>query len=117
MRFFHTKAHRILKRNEFVELANTGRKIENEHFIAYFSPAQHDQSRLGTTVTKKVGKAVQRNRIKRIVREFFRLNRHYLSANWDINIIAKRHIAGITAEQANKSLQNIFKRISGYDDH
>ena len=117
MRFFHTKAHRILKRNEFVELANTGRKIQNEHFIAYFSPAQHDRSRLGITVTKKVGKAFQRNRIKRIVREFFRLNRHYLSANWDINIIAKRHIAGITAEQANKSLQNIFKRISGYDDH
>ena len=117
MRFFHTKAHRILKRNEFVELAKSGRKIQNEHFIVFFAPAQHSRSRLGITVTKKVGKAVQRNRIKRIVREFFRLNRHYLSANWDINIIAKRHIAGIASEQAYRSLQNILKRISGYDDH
>ena len=115
--FSFRKADRILKRREFLELSKFGRRIQNEHFIAYFSPGQYNRSRLGVTVTKKVGKAVTRNKIKRFVREFFRLKRHSLSGNWDVNIIAKWQSANISAEKAYRSLQNIFGRISRYDDH
>jgi len=117
LRFSFTKADRILKRSEFIALSKLGRKVQNTDFIAYFLPGQHDQSRLGITVTKKVGQAVERNRIKRLVREFFRLNRRCLSGRWDINVIAKRQSAGITSEKAFRSLQNLFDRISRYDDH
>lgn len=117
LRFFLTKADRILKRHEFIALSKSGRRIQNEHFIAIFAAAQHSRSRLGITVTKKVGKAVKRNRIKRFVREFFRLNRQRYSGKWDINIIAKRQIEDISAEKAYRSLQDIFNRISNYDDH
>ena len=117
MRFFLTKADRILKRREFVTLSKSGRRIQNEHFIAIFAVARHGRSRLGITVKKKVGKAVERNRIKRFVREFFRLNRHLYSGKWDINIIAKRQIAGVSAEKVYRALQDIFDRISNYDDH
>jgi len=113
LRFTFMKADRILKRREFIALSKSGRRVQNTEFIAYFLPAQHDRSRLGVTVTKKVGQAVERNRIKRHVREFFRLNRHCLSGNWDISIIAKRQ----SAEMTHRSLQNIFDRISRYDDH
>jgi len=116
LRFSLTKADRILKRSEFVELSKTGRKIQTEYFIAYCSHGLHGRSRLGVTVTKKVGGAVTRNRIKRLVREFFRLKRHSLSAHWDINIIAKKQAADISFEQTMKSLQNIFDRVSSYDD-
>ena len=116
MRFTLTKADKILKRQEFIALTEIGRRIQNEHFIAVFSPGQHGRSRLGVTVTKKVGKAVKRNRIKRIVREYFRLNSQFLKGEWDINIIAKRQIAGVASAEAYRSLQNIFNRISKYDD-
>ncbi|MBW2337046.1 MAG: ribonuclease P protein component [Deltaproteobacteria bacterium] len=116
LRFTFTKADRILKRPEFIALSKSGRRVQNTEFIAYFLHAQYNRSRLGVTVTKKVGQAVERNRIKRLVREFFRLNRHCLSGNWDISIIAKRQSAEITSEMAHRSLQNIFDRISGYDD-
>jgi ribonuclease P protein component len=106
----------MLKRHEFVALAKSGRRIQNENFIAVFAPARHGRSRLGVTVTKKVGQAVKRNRIKRLVREFFRLNRQFISGAWDINIIAKNQIADITSQQAYRALQNIFDRISRYDD-
>jgi ribonuclease P protein component len=117
LRFSFTKADRILKRSEFIALSKSGRRAQNSDFIAYFLPARYNQSRLGVTVTKKVGQAVERNRIKRFVREFFRLNRHCLSGKWDINIIAKRQSAGINSEKAYRSLQDIFDRISKYDAH
>ena len=116
LQYSFTKADRILKRHEFLALAKSGRRIQNENFIAVFAPGRHDRSRLGVTVTKKVGQAVKRNRIKRLVREFFRLNRQIISGAWDINIIAKNQIADISSEQAYRALQNIFIRISRYDD-
>ena len=117
MHFSLKKADRILKRREFVELSQHGRRIQNENFIAYFSCGHDNRSRLGVTVTKKVGGAVKRNRIKRQVREFFRLNRSCLSGQWDINIIAKIGVAEISSEEVHQSLQNIFDRISNYADH
>ena len=116
LQYSFTKADRILKRYEYLALAKSGRRIQNENFIAVFAPGRHDRPRLGVTVTKKVGQAVKRNRIKRLVREFFRLNRQVISGAGDINIIAKNQIADITSEQAYRSLQNIFIRISRYDD-
>jgi ribonuclease P protein component len=116
VRYSFTKFDRILKRHEFIALAKSGRRIQNEYFIAVFAPARHGRSRLGVTVTKKVGRAVKRNRIKRLVREYFRLNRQFLSGEWDINIIAKHQITDIASENAYRSLQNIFNRISRYDD-
>lgn len=117
MRFLLTKADRILKRREFIALSESGRRIQNEHFIAIFSPNQLGRSRIGITVTRKVGPAVKRNRIKRLVREYFRLNRHHLAGHWDINIIAKRQAADFSSEKAFRSLADIGERISNYGDH
>lgn len=115
--FSHTKADRILKRREFIALSETGQRVQNEQFIAVFAPNQRSRSRIGITVTKKVGPAVKRNRIKRLVREYFRLNRHNLAGNWDINIIAKEQVADITTQQTYRSLENIFKRILSHEGH
>jgi ribonuclease P protein component len=117
LRFFLTKTDRILSRREFIALAESGRRIQNEHFIANFSPNQLGRSRIGITVTKKVGPAVKRNRIKRLVREYFRLNRHQLAGHWDINIIAKRQTADFSSKKTFQSLTNIAERIAKYDDH
>ena len=117
MRFLFTKADRILKRREFIALGESGRRIQNEHFIANFSPNQLGRSRIGITVTKKVGPAVKRNRIKRLVREYFRLSRHQLTGHWDINIIAKRQAADFSSEEAFGSFTNIVERISKYEGH
>jgi ribonuclease P protein component len=67
---------------------------------------------LGVTVSKKVGHAVERNRIKRILREFFRVKRHKITGFWDINIIARKEAAGLTSGQALLSLQKVFDKIS-----
>ena len=112
MRFFSfTKADRILKRSEYLYLSYNGKKISNNHFIILFCPGQFKRSRLGITVTRKVGKANLRNQIKRFSREYFRLNRHKFKGCWDINLIAKKEAAELTSERMLISLQDVFDRI------
>jgi len=113
LRFFFTKADRILKRSEFLQLSKFGKKIQNRHFVTIFAPDRFQRTRLGITVTRKVGNATTRNRIKRFSREYFRLNRHIITGYWDINIIAKNKAADLSSQQAFLSLQNIFDSISG----
>ncbi len=116
MRFSFKKEDRILKRSEFLELTRSGRKFQNDCFIVFFKPGRLDSPRLGITVTRKVGKAAQRNRIKRLVREYFRLNRQHLNQNWDINIVAKKKAADLSSEKAYSFLQDLFEKISNCVD-
>lgn len=108
------KADRLLKREEYLSLLKNGNKIHNRHFILLCKKSNLDRSRIGITVSRKVGCAVQRNRIKRLAREFFRLNRHALSGFWDINIIAKKSAADLANKEVCASLAQIFECIHRY---
>ena len=112
MRFFLKKADRILKRSEFVGLSNSGRTVRGEFFIAVVAPSRSEKSRLGVTASRRVGEAVQRNRIKRLAREFFRRNRQRIKGSWDINLIARKGAAEQTNEIIFLALEDIFSRLS-----
>ena len=107
-----TKRDRLLKRSEFIQLSKTGHKIHNRHFMVIIRAGAGDRTRLGVTVTKKVGNAVIRNRIKRLSREVFRKNRPALKNVREINIIARNSAADLPAQQYFVSLGSIFDRIS-----
>ncbi|MDO9566246.1 MAG: ribonuclease P protein component [Candidatus Desulfaltia sp.] len=109
---FFTKADRLLKRPDFLSLTAKGRRCKNNNFIAVFALDKTERTRLGITVSKKVGNAVVRNRIKRFTREYFRLNRHKNTGKVDINIIAKKEAVNLSSAQAFLSLQNIFDQIT-----
>ncbi len=106
------KDQRILSRKEFVELSRTGDVVNNKHFTAVYKKSTGEQKRLGITVTKKIGCAVERNRIKRIVREYFRLNNRRIAGCWDINIIARKKVSKTQSKQAFFSLGGIFEKIA-----
>ncbi|MDY6906233.1 MAG: ribonuclease P protein component [Thermodesulfobacteriota bacterium] len=104
------KTDRLLKRREFLQTIDAGKKIHSSCFVAGFRKNTLNRHRLGVTVTKKVGGAVTRNRIKRIVREHFRQNRQKLSGFWDINIIAKKKAADVSSGVLNTSLDETFDK-------
>jgi ribonuclease P protein component len=56
-------------------------------------------TRLGVTVSRKVGPAVVRNRLKRLVREAFRLHRHELPAGLDLVVVARHGAAEATLDE------------------
>ena len=85
-----TKEMRLRRRAEFVVVQKDGQKLHGRHVLALARKraAQDDAGRLGITVTKKVGNAVVRNRIKRLVREWMRLH-GWVPKGWDMVVVAK----------------------------
>lgn len=59
--------------------------------------------RLGLTVSRKIGKSVRRNRVKRLVREYFRLHRHDFHLRADIVVVPKRGVCVDSMDLAHVS--------------
>src|SRR4051794_32785846 len=83
------KTARLRKRPEFLSLSRTGKKIHSANFVFISKKNDMSESRLGITVSGKVGNAVVRNRIKRLVREHFRRHRNEIAAGTDVLVIAR----------------------------
>ena len=85
-----TKEMRLRKRAEFIAVQQDGQKLHGRHVLALARKRDDAElpGRLGITVTKKVGNAVVRNRIKRLVREWVRLH-GWVPAGWDVVVVAK----------------------------
>jgi len=72
------------------------------------SPGTTSETRLGITASRKVGGAVERNRAKRLVREFFRLHRAKLQPGSDIVVIVRAGADKLSLEHAEEELASIL---------
>jgi ribonuclease P protein component len=113
LRFRFTKAERIRTSIEYRTLSINGDRFYSGDFVVISRRNQVSRSRLGITVSKKVGKAVTRNRIKRIIREYFRLNRGILQGRLDINVIARQSSGRAGAEAIRDQLGSCLKMLAG----
>lgn len=110
--FSYSKDCRIRKHYIYQLLFRKGRRIALPHFIIYYSITDGCHSRLGTTVSRKVGNAVVRNHCKRQLKEFFRSIRHLLSTSVDISILARPGAAKLTSLQVRLELMEALERAS-----
>jgi len=101
---------RLRKRSEFLRLKNSAQKFATKHILVVWNDNGLEHARLGITVSKKVGNAVTRNRIKRFVREIFRANRLVMPAV-DLNVIARSESATMTFALMQLELQKAFTYI------
>lgn len=83
---------RIKKKKDFLHLYKKGKRYRGKYFILVYLSSASDFSRMAVVVSKKIGNAVKRNKIKRWMRTLYRRNKHLLVNSIDIIFIAKREI-------------------------
>ncbi len=103
------KEDRVRRRAEYQRIFREGARFQTPHFRISILPNHLPHRRLGITVAKKIGPAVQRNRLKRRIREFFRLNRAVLPEGSDVVITAKEGAPGLTFWELSEELKGFFK--------
>lgn len=103
------KSDRIRKRREYLQVQQRGRKIHLKDVLAFLYP-RDGQRRLGVTVSSRVGGAVQRNRIKRLMREAWRRNRELMPHGYDLVLVAKRTASEATYRDIERQLQQLVRR-------
>ncbi|HWR02451.1 MAG TPA: ribonuclease P protein component [Humidesulfovibrio sp.] len=88
------KSRRLPNSKHFGACYDQGRKIFTRHFVLFVleREAADGDLRLGLTVSRKVGRAVWRNRVRRVLREFFRLNQAMIRRPLDIVVVPKRNL-------------------------
>ena len=103
------KYGRLRKGWQFDKVYREGKKYFDGLFVIYVLPTDIREVKLGFTVTKKIGISVQRNRIKRLVREAIRLSNAILPGN-DIVIVARKPTVDARYSEIKDSLNNLFHR-------
>lgn len=103
-----TRGDKVLKSSEYRSILKGGKSANTEHFKVFICPNQLKKQRLGITTSKRVGTAVKRNRIKRFLREYFRLNRVCLPPSSDILFIAKPGADTLDYKGLRAELKDVF---------
>jgi len=83
---------RIRKQKDFLHLYKKGKRYKGNYFNLIYLSSNLSFSRMAVIVSKKVGNAVKRNKIKRWMRSLFRRNKMLFENPLDIIIIAKKEI-------------------------
>lgn len=78
-----------LKNSEFQYIYKNGKSYANKYLVMYVMDNPDGKSKLGISVSKKVGNSVIRHRVTRLIRESYRLNRHMFNSGLNIIVIAR----------------------------
>lgn len=108
------RADRLLRSGEFQHVTRHGRRVVVRAFVVLVAEPQPAASgsrpRLGVTVSRRVGGAVVRNRVKRRIREWFRRDRRRLRGGLDLVVIARRDAARLTGAEVAERLREAVER-------
>jgi len=102
-----------LKKNyEFKRLYSKGKNVASKHVVVYCMRNGKTENRLGVTVSTKLGGAVQRNRIRRRIKEVYRLNETNVQKGYNIVIIARSASRCAVWRELESSVLLLFKKLN-----
>ena len=110
LNFFMKKIKTLKKNFEFKRVLSKGKFYLGKYVILYLKDNNKKENYLGIAVNTKIGKAVKRNRIKRLIRESYRLNKDYLKQGKDIVFLWNKNAeyGEINFSVINTEILNLF---------
>ena len=105
----------LRKRAEFVQVQNKGTRYRGRCLLMMVHPNGGEQSRVGLTVSRKVGNAVVRNRVRRRLREFIRSNPELFISGQDYVFIARARAATAGSSTLHKEVEWLLNQVSLQD--
>lgn len=104
------KDYRVKKNQEFQKIFQHGTSFANRQFVVYvLKKEQQEHFRIGLSVSKKIGKAVTRNQIKRYIRQSFLELFDQVHKGNDYVIIARKPTADMDFHEVKKSLIHVLR--------
>lgn len=98
----------ILKKNSnFQTVYRIGKSYSNRMMVLYVLPQKNTQRRIGFAAGKRLGNAVVRNRVKRVLREVYRLNQHLLINNVDLVLMGRQPMVKASSITAGKAFVDL----------
>jgi ribonuclease P protein component len=105
--------YRLAKREDFNKVYRHGKSAANMQYVIYYKPnAQVEQFRMGVSASKKLGNAVVRNRLRRIIKEIIRHHAEQIVPHHDLIVIVRKPAVELDYHAAEKSLLHVLKRAS-----
>jgi len=102
----------LKKNHEFKRLYNKGKSAATQCVVVYCRRNGKAENRLGVTVSTKLGGAVVRNRIRRRLKEIYRLNEEKLSTGYDIVIVARMRSRFAGYREIESSVLSLFNKLN-----
>ncbi|MGL5330057.1 MAG: ribonuclease P protein component [Peptostreptococcaceae bacterium] len=113
MNFIRTQG--LKKDSDFRKVYKHGKSYANKHLVMYILDNKSEQSRIGISVSKKVGKAIIRNKVRRRIKEAYRLNiDENIKNGYDIVFIARIAIKDVDYQDIEKSMKHLVKKLDMY---
>lgn len=105
------REERLLSKKDFFKIRKKGIRLPSGSFILFALRNDHGFNRLGVAVSVRVGNSVKRNRIKRLLREFFRLNKSTFPKSTDIFISVKQEAIARKLSDVERELAPLIKTL------
>lgn len=99
----------IKKSRDFQEVYQTGRSLANRLLVMYVRKTDRPETRIGISVSRKVGNSVVRHRITRLIRESFRLHEEMVEAGLDIVVVVR----AAAKEENYKTIESAYLHLCG----
>jgi len=103
-------SERLKKRREYLDLFNRGKKVNARHLILFTGANGGQQAKLGITASRRVGGAVVRNRVKRLIREYYRRHKNVFATGINYSLVVKESFGRLSREEAEDQLALLLEK-------
>ena len=104
------------KNHEFRRLYDKGKSVATPSLVVYFRRTNREYNQIGITVSTKIGNAVCRNRVRRQIREIYRLNESSLQKGLDVVVVARQKSRYVNYAELEKAFLFACSRLGILSD-